>query len=80
MSYRALSHETCSVSRCFGCHLERQLGPVPVQGTPHHEVLCGRCSKQVDQAVGILEALSIELSYSGPPASTQSKEKAPPSN
>lgn len=49
------------MARCFGCHLERSLGPVPVQGSPAGTVLCPRCSKQIDQSVGILEALGFEV-------------------
>ena len=49
------------MARCFGCHLERSLGPVPVQGTPSGQVLCPRCSKQIDQSVGILEALGFTV-------------------
>ncbi len=49
--------------RCFGCHLERNLGPVPVQGSPAGQVLCPRCSKQIDQSVGILEALGFVVNH-----------------
>ncbi len=49
--------------RCFGCHLERNLGPVPVPGSPAGQVLCPRCSKQIDQSVGILEALGFVVNH-----------------
>ena len=51
------------MARCFGCHLERSLGPVPVQGTPSGQVLCPRCSKQIDQSIGILEALGFVVTH-----------------
>ena len=51
------------MARCFGCHLERSLGPVPVQGSPSGQVLCPRCSKQIDQSIGILEALGFVVNH-----------------
>ena len=49
------------MARCFGCHLERQLRPVPVQGGPSTEALCSGCSRNVDQSVGMLEALGYQV-------------------
>jgi len=51
------------MARCFGCHLERSLGPVPAQGSPAGQVLCPRCSKQIDQSIGILEALGFVVNH-----------------
>lgn len=53
------------MARCFGCHLERSLGPVPVQGQTAAlpEVLCGRCSKAVDFGLGILDGLGFDISF-----------------
>lgn len=74
------------MARCFGCHLERSLGPVPVQGSPSGTVLCPRCSKQIDQSVGILEALGFVVNHQTslltveevePPVSTETNAKEP---
>lgn len=68
------------MARCFGCHLERNLGPVPVEGSPAGQVLCPRCSKQIDQAVGILDALGFEVFHqtsfhtTEPPNASESPE------
>ncbi|KKL06996.1 hypothetical protein LCGC14_2590440 [marine sediment metagenome] len=72
------------MSRCFGCHLERNLGAVPVQGSPAGQVLCPRCSKQIDQSIGILEALGFVVNHGSqlvmaddpePPKSPETKRR-----
>ncbi len=49
------------MARCIGCHLERQLGPLPVQGHSVPDCLCPRCSKDLDRSLGILDLLGLEI-------------------
>jgi len=49
------------MARCVGCHLERQLGPLPVFGSPAGECVCPRCSKDIDRSIGILDLLGLEI-------------------
>lgn len=50
------------MARCIGCHLERNLGPLPVAGTAAlGEQVCPRCSKDIDRSLGILGIFGIEF-------------------
>lgn len=50
------------MARCIGCHLERQLGPLPVEGTSKlGPQVCPKCSKELDRSLGILGIFGIEV-------------------
>ncbi len=50
------------MARCIGCHLERQLGPLPVQGANTLGVqVCPKCSKDIDRSLGILGIFGIDV-------------------
>ncbi len=50
------------MARCIGCHLERQLGPLPVKGTNSLGVqVCPKCSKDIDRSLGILGIFGIDF-------------------
>lgn len=69
------------MARCIGCHLERQLGPLPVQGTNTLGVqVCPKCSKDIDRSLGILGIFGIEIllpTDSEPPVEAPPKKKTP---
>ena len=48
------------MARCMSCHLERQLGPLPVQGANHlGPQVCPKCSKDIDRSLGVLEVFGL---------------------
>ncbi len=48
------------MARCMSCHLERQLGPLPVQGTSHlGPQVCPKCSKDIDRSLGVLDIFGL---------------------
>lgn len=50
------------MARCMSCHLERQLGPLPVEGTNTLGVqVCPKCSKDIDRSLGVLSIFGIEV-------------------
>ena len=50
------------MARCISCHLERQLGPLPIQGASSlGEQVCPRCSKELDRSMGVLSIFGIEV-------------------
>ncbi len=50
------------MARCISCHLERQLGPLPVQGTNTLGVqVCPKCSKDIDRSLGVLAIFGLEV-------------------
>lgn len=50
------------MARCMSCHLERQLGPLPVQGATHlGPQVCPKCSKELDRSLGVLEVFGIRV-------------------
>ncbi len=50
------------MARCMSCHLERQLGPLPVQGTNHlGPQVCPKCSKDIDRSLGVLEVFGLTV-------------------
>lgn len=68
------------MARCIGCHLERTLGPLPVEGTTTLGVqVCPRCSKDIDRSLGILGIFGIEVllptEASDIPKASEGKEK-----
>lgn len=65
------------MARCIGCHLERQLGPLPVEGTNQLGVqVCPKCSKDIDRSLGILGifGLKVLLPTDAPEEADTSKE------
>ena len=69
------------MARCISCHLERQLGPLPIQGTATlGEQVCPRCSKDIDRSMGVLSIFGIEVLLPiapDAPESTEGKGKGP---
>lgn len=70
------------MARCIGCHLERQLSPLPVPGTNSLGVqVCPKCSKDIDRTIGILGIFSIDLVLPAeslePSEATETDEKKP---
>ena len=68
------------MARCIGCHLERQLGPLPVEGANSLGVqVCPRCSKDIDRSLGILGIFGIQVllptEASEIPKASEAKEK-----
>lgn len=50
------------MARCMSCHLERQLGPLPVQGAGHLGAqVCPKCSKDIDRSLGVLAIYGLEV-------------------
>ena len=50
------------MARCMSCHLERQLGPLPVQGATHlGPQVCPKCSKDIDRSLGVLEVFGLKV-------------------
>ncbi len=50
------------MARCISCHLERQLGPLPIQGASSlGEQVCPRCSKELDRSMGVMSIFGIEV-------------------
>ncbi len=50
------------MARCMSCHLERQLGPLPVQGATHlGPQVCPKCSKDIDRSLGVLSIFGLEV-------------------
>lgn len=50
------------MARCMSCHLERQLSPLPVQGSSHlGSQVCPKCSKDIDRSLGVLSIFGIEV-------------------
>ena len=68
------------MARCISCHLERQLGPLPVPGASSlGEQVCPRCSKDIDRSLGVLGIFGIDVLLPvpdpGSSESTEAKEK-----
>ncbi len=70
------------MARCMSCHLERQLGPLPVQGATHlGPQVCPKCSKDIDRSLGVLSIFGLEVMLPTEVAvaseSTEGDEKKP---
>jgi hypothetical protein len=68
------------VARCIGCHLERQLGPLPIEGTNSLGVqVCPKCSKDIDRSLGVLAIFGIDVllptEAADIPPATETKKK-----
>ncbi len=66
------------MARCMSCHLERQLGPLPVQGATHlGPQVCPKCSKDIDRSLGVLSIFGLEVLLPTEVATAPEAQKKP---
>lgn len=66
------------MARCMSCHLERQLGPLPVQGATHlGPQVCPKCSKDIDRSLGVLEVFGLKVMLPAEVAEALESTEAP---